>query len=90
VLKDHFGHEAFDCIPIENEGGSGTGGSHWEELFFSYELMTGVTVYYSIFSKVTLAYLADMGIYELVNDIDNSPSGIFVYLKNIFSNSKTA
>ncbi len=50
-------------VPVENDGGSGTAGSHWEESVFDEELMTG---FYdggrpNPLSRVTVGAFQDMG-----------------------------
>ena len=50
-------------VPIENDGGPGTAGSHWEESIFVEELMTG---FYNggranPLSRLTIGAFADMG-----------------------------
>ena len=56
-------------VPVENEGGSGTAGSHWDEQALTNELMTGyinndgnpVTTNDNVLSDVTIASLGDLG-----------------------------
>ncbi|KAK3248684.1 hypothetical protein CYMTET_41858 [Cymbomonas tetramitiformis] len=49
---------------LENEGGAGTQGSHWEQRLFNTELMTGVMgTAGAIFSNLTLALGHDSGCY---------------------------
>lgn len=49
-------------VPVENTGGQGTRESHWRELIFRNELMSGFIVASgNPLSKVTVASLADMG-----------------------------
>lgn len=50
-------------IPIENEGGDGTVGSHWRESTFGRELMTGFsnTNVFQPLSRMTIASFADLG-----------------------------
>ncbi len=49
-------------VPIEDNGGAGTAGSHWEESIFQSEVMTGfITGTVRPFSLTTLQSMADMG-----------------------------
>jgi hypothetical protein len=48
-------------VPVENEGGSGTAGSHWDEQVFDNELMTGYIDASNVLSDVTIASLGDLG-----------------------------
>ena len=49
-------------IPVEQDGGSGTAGSHWDEETFVNELMTGyINDGYNPFSEMSAASFADLG-----------------------------
>ena len=49
-------------VPVENNGGAGTAGSHWEESIFQSEVMTGfITGTVKPFSLTTIQSMADMG-----------------------------
>ena len=59
--------ETHSYIPVENTGGSGTAGSHWDEEALGNELMTGYinnTNYLSEFSVMSLADLGYMVSYQ--------------------------
>lgn len=49
---------------IEDQGGSGTAGSHWEKAAFMDEVMTGTASFVPVISNVTLAALEDSGWYK--------------------------
>ncbi|WP_306421460.1 pre-peptidase C-terminal domain-containing protein [Methylobacterium iners] len=53
------GNETF--IPLENDGGPGTAGGHWEEDIFRSELMTGFASGGLEMSRMTIASLQDLG-----------------------------
>lgn len=60
--------EHFDCVglqgaEIENGGGTGTAGSHWEKTRFGVEFMVGTSTMSSAYSKLTFALLEDSGWY---------------------------
>ena len=40
--RTHFGCSSLNGVEVENGGGSGTAGSHWEQRIFGNEMMTGV------------------------------------------------
>ena len=48
-------------IPVEDGGGSGTAGSHWDEEALSNELMTGYINGDNYLSKFSVMSLADLG-----------------------------
>lgn len=49
-------------IPVEQDGGSGTAGSHWDEELFGNELMTGyINEGENYFTAMSAASFADMG-----------------------------
>ena len=52
----------FGLVPIEGGGGPGTANSHWSELTFNNELMTGyINTGSNPLSRITAASLADLG-----------------------------
>lgn len=51
-------------MPLENNGGSGTAGSHWERVSFGNEGMTGDDFGDAVFSNFTLLLFKDSGWYE--------------------------
>ena len=68
-----FGAEYFGCttlsgVELENEGGSGSMGSHWERVLLFNEYMTSSDFRYPSVSGFTLALMADTGWY----DVDSS------------------
>lgn len=48
-------------IPVEQEGGAGTAGSHWDETIFEDELMTGYIDATNYFTAMSAASFADIG-----------------------------
>lgn len=58
----------FNCptligAPLEDDGGSGTAGSHWEKASFGNEVMTGETVLDYTYSRLTMKTLEGSGWY---------------------------
>ncbi|KAL8230866.1 hypothetical protein R6Q57_000644 [Mikania cordata] len=62
----HYGafSENFTGLELEDGGGRGTSGSHWEKRLLMNEIMTGSVDTRSVISKMTLALLEDSGWYE--------------------------
>lgn len=62
-------------MQIENQGGSGSLGSHWERVVIENEIMTASAVNEgSILTKFTAAILRDTGYWDEVNDNVTSPT----------------
>jgi hypothetical protein len=58
------GNASATFVPVENSGGQGTAGGHWEEDIFNAELMTGFIESAGVtmaISRITVGSLADMG-----------------------------
>jgi len=66
---------------LENDGGSGTAGSHWESDYLINEMMTGYSTGFDLASLLTLSYFADMGMYSLYLPLEKSYTGIMFYGK---------
>ena len=62
-FRKQFGCDTAKGAILEDQGGSGTAGSHWEKSIFMDEFMTGVASERPVMSAVTLALLEDSGWY---------------------------
>ncbi|TYH18550.1 hypothetical protein ES288_A05G280700v1 [Gossypium darwinii] len=64
--RHHYGafSENFTGLELEDGGGRGTSGSHWEKRLLMNEIMTGSVDTKSVVSKMTLALLEDSGWYQ--------------------------
>jgi len=62
-LRNHFGCSTLKGAYMENSGGSGTGGSHFERRQFAYEAMTSGLIDQMQVSEFTLALLESTGWY---------------------------
>ncbi|KAF5739403.1 hypothetical protein HS088_TW12G00608 [Tripterygium wilfordii] len=64
--RHHYGAfaENFTGLELEDGGGRGTSGSHWEKRLLMNEIMTGSVDTRSVVSKMTLALLEDSGWYK--------------------------
>ncbi|KAG6520516.1 hypothetical protein ZIOFF_017573 [Zingiber officinale] len=62
----HYGafSENFTGLELEDGGGRGTSGSHWEKRLLMNEIMTGSVDTRSVVSEMTLALLEDSGWYQ--------------------------
>ncbi|GER47925.1 metalloendopeptidase / zinc ion binding protein [Striga asiatica] len=62
----HYGafSENFTGLELEDGGGRGTSGSHWEKRLLMNEIMTGSVDTRSVVSRMTLALLEDSGWYR--------------------------
>ena len=65
AARERFGCDAITEVRLENEGGSATAHSHWEELHYAGELMVGVQAGRSEVTNLTLALLQDTGWYHI-------------------------
>eukprot|EP01062_Namystynia_karyoxenos_P040080 TRINITY_DN29210_c0_g2_i1.p1 TRINITY_DN29210_c0_g2~~TRINITY_DN29210_c0_g2_i1.p1 ORF type:complete len:1115 (+),score=255.03 TRINITY_DN29210_c0_g2_i1:88-3345(+) len=65
-VREYSGCPTLNGAEIEQEGGSGTAGSHWEKRVFGNEGMTGVKgTHEAEWSAMTLAYFYDTGHYDV-------------------------
>ncbi|KAL8153971.1 hypothetical protein V2J09_011731 [Rumex salicifolius] len=64
--RNHYGafSENFTGLELEDGGGRGTSGSHWEKRLLMNEIMTGSVDTRSVVSTMTLALLEDSGWYK--------------------------
>lgn len=64
LARKYFNCNNLRGIPLENQGGSGTAGSHWERAVLGNEAMTGSEIADARYSMFTLAFLEDSGWYK--------------------------
>jgi hypothetical protein len=64
-LKAYFGCSSIPGAILEDQGGSGSAGSHWERRIFSNEYMTASQINDQRISELTLALLDGTGWYEV-------------------------
>ncbi|ONM08891.1 metalloendopeptidase [Zea mays] len=64
--RHHYGafSQNFTGLELEDGGGRGTSGSHWEKRLLMNEIMTGSVDTRSVVSRMTLALLEDSGWYQ--------------------------
>ncbi|KAI0222257.1 hypothetical protein LSAT2_026494 [Lamellibrachia satsuma] len=63
--RRHFSCDTLEGGELEDQGGTGTTGSHWEKRIFENEAMTGALTVNPVLSRVTLAVLEDTGWYHV-------------------------
>jgi len=76
--KIHFGCDDIKGIRLEDQGESGTVGSHWDARFMQGELMIGEDYSEVVMSDMTLAFLEDLGYYK----VNYYTGGLFRFGKN--------
>jgi len=64
VARKYFNCESINGVELENYGGEGTAGSHWEARILMGDYMNGVAYTEEVISEFTLALLEDTGIYK--------------------------
>mmetsp|Transcript_6768 Transcript_6768/g.9851 ORF Transcript_6768/g.9851 Transcript_6768/m.9851 type:complete len:1041 (-) Transcript_6768:35-3157(-) len=93
--RTHFNCPTLNGVELENGGGSGTAGSHWEQRITRGEFMNGQIPNHPVVSIFTLAALADSGWYRVdFTKADVLPwgynRGCDFTNKNCIANSNTA
>jgi leishmanolysin len=78
AAKRHFNCSNVIGVELENQGGTGTAGSHWEARVMLSDLMIGVTYDEAVLSEITLAFFEDSGWYKT----NKYTGGLFRYGKN--------
>jgi len=87
VGRSYFACHNLDGVGLENAGGDGTAGSHWERSELGDEAMTGADINEPKYSLFTIALLYDSGWYKAnLNMVDEITWGYgqgcdFVYKK---------
>ena len=79
--REQFGCASLNGAEIENQGGSGTAGSHWEKRIFMNEYMSGVsTGLRPDYTTLTFGLFEDMGWYYV--NWDSSHITVGTWLRN--------
>ena len=76
--KIHFGCDNIEGIRMEDQGESGTVGSHWDARYMQGELMIAEDYSEVVLSEMTLAFLEDLGYYK----VNYYTGGLFRFGKN--------
>lgn len=75
AAKKHFNCNSLKGVELENQGGAGTVGSHWESRTMLGEVMMGISFDEVFLSEITCAFFEDMGWYQ----IDCFSGGLFKF-----------
>jgi len=62
--KFYYGCDSITGIPLEDDGGSGSAGAHWERSLLGDEAMTASSIYEPKYTAFTMSLLADSGWYQ--------------------------
>jgi hypothetical protein len=65
TARKYFNCPTINGVEIENEGGSGSAGAHWERAILHNEQMTASSIPDASFSEFTLSLLQDSGWYQV-------------------------
>ena len=76
--REHFGCDSLSEIPLENQGGIGTIGAHWESRYMLGDYMISTDYPDFAISDITLALFEDTGFYK----VNYYSGGLFKFGKN--------
>ncbi len=76
VAANYFGCPTVSGVELENQGGGGSAGSHWERVLLFNEIMTASSFEFSSYSEFTMALMADTGWYQ----VDFTLSEYYIYI----------
>ena len=76
--KLHFGCNSITGIPLENYGGAGSAGSHWESRYLLGDYMIATDYPEIVISDISLAVFEDSGFYK----VNYYSGGLFKFGKN--------
>ena len=76
--KEHFDCSSLTQIPLENQGGEGNAGYHWEARYMLGDYMISTDYPDVAISNITLAVFEDTGFYK----VNYYSAGLFKYGKN--------
>jgi hypothetical protein len=66
--RKHFNCNSLKGLPLENQGGSGSAGFHWEQRFMLGDYMISSLYMDNVLSEITLALFEDSGFYKVDYD----------------------
>ena len=75
--KLHFQCDTLEGIPLENQGGDGTAGTHWEARYMLGDYMISIDYPEIVISDISLALFEDSGIYK----VNYYTGGLFIFFK---------
>jgi hypothetical protein len=77
AARKYFGCDTMMGVELENQGGSGTKGSHWESRVMLGDFMIGESYAENVVSEISLALMEDSGWYQ----VNYYTGGLFRYGK---------
>ena len=77
--KIHFGCNSLEKLPLEDQGGQGSAGSHWEGRYMLGDYMVSTNYHENVISDITLALFEDSGWYK----VNYYTGGLFRFGKNV-------
>ena len=77
--RKHFNCNSLEGVPFENQGGSGSAGTHWETRYMLGDYMVSTSYDEWLISNMTLALFEDLGFYKVDYNISGS---LFKFGKN--------
>lgn len=78
AAKKHFGCNSLEGVELEDQGGVGTAGSHWEQRIMHGDFMISESLTENVISEISLALFEDSGWYR----VNYYTGGLFRYGKN--------
>ena len=79
AARRHFNCSTLNGVPLENQGGEGSVGSHWEARYMLGDYMISTDYIDNVLSDITLALFEDSGFYK----VEYYSGGLFKYGKNM-------
>ena len=79
AARRHFNCTTLNGVPLENQGGEGSVGSHWESRYMLGDYMISTDYIDNVLSDITLALFEDSGFYK----VEYYSGGLFKYGKNM-------
>ena len=76
--RQHFNCATITGVPLEDQGGQGSAGSHWEARYMLGDYMISTSYLDNVISDITLALFEDSELYE----VEYYSGGLFKYGKN--------
>ena len=78
AARQHFNCTSLNGVPLENQGSTGSAGSHWEARYMLGDYMISSDYCDNVISDITLALFEDSGIYK----VNYYSGGLFKFGKN--------
>ena len=78
AARKHFNCITINGVPLENQGGTGSVGSHWEARYMLGDYMISTDYFENVISDITLALFEDSGFYK----VEYYSGGLFKFGKN--------